>query len=191
MKSPLDPRAPGRVPVPPFLLLVLLAAPGCLMQPSFSAKTTTADGVLIEVPLTMSPPVIKDDAITVNKVVFTPWTVDKEKNIKGLALAFQLAFAKGQKPVSVQVDDVSDEPILNVFNDPKPVLTDKAHWNAVTVPHNPADEYAKWMLNLDNTIKVYRFTVKMADGSTHVLRYPIYVPSNMKAFMRSQLGVTT
>jgi hypothetical protein len=126
----------------------------------------------------------------VNKVVFTPWTVDKEKNIKGLALAFQLAFAKGQSPVSVQVDDVSDEPILNVFNDPKPVLTDKRHWNGLTKPHNPADEYTKWMLNLDNTIKVYRFTVKLADGSTHVLRYPIYVPANMKAFMRTQLGVT-
>ncbi len=158
------------------------------MQPSFSAKTTTADGVVIEVPMSRTPLVIEDDAISVKRVLFTPVKVDK---VSEITILFQLEFQKGLKPVLITVDDVSDDPILNVMTVKDPPLSDKNHWNAASPPHNPADEYAKWMLTLDNTIKVYRFTVKLADGTTHVLRYPVYVPGMMKGYMRAQMGVTT
>jgi hypothetical protein len=158
------------------------------MQPSFSAKTTTADGVVIEVPMSRTPLVIEDDDLKVNRVLFTPVKVDKAF---ALTILFQLEFHKGQKPVLITVDDVSDEPILNVLTVKDPPLTDQNHWNAASPPHNPADEYAKWMLTLDTTIKVYRFTVKLNNGTTHVLYYPVYVPGMMKNVMRAQMGVTT
>jgi len=36
---------------------------------------------------------------------------------------------------------------------------------------------------------VYRFTVLLKDGTTHVLLRPIFVPAPMKDFIRSQLGI--
>ncbi len=188
---PSNPGPVSRRPHPRLAILaaaVLLGAPGCLMQPSFSAKTTTADGVVIEVPMSRTPLVIEDDEMKVNRVLFTPVKVDKAF---ALAILFQVEFQKGLKPVLATVDDVSDEPILNVLTVKDPPLTDKNHWNAASPPHNPADEYAKWMLTLDTTIKVYRFTVKLSDGTTHVLYYPVYVPGMMKNVMRAQMGVTT
>lgn len=160
------------------------------MQPSYSAKTTTADGVLVEVPLTADPQVVSDDAMNIKKLVLTPIPLDKEGKIRGLALGIQIVFEKGVTPVSIQVDDVSDEPILMVTTDLHPKLTAERHWNVLTAPHSPLDEYAKWVMTLDNTIRVYRFTVKLADGSTHVLRYPIFVPQRGKAIIRYELGVT-
>jgi len=187
MNPPLIPRTASRGLVALLAAAAALGLVGCLMRPSFAAKITTADGVLIEVPLSTQMPEVSDDAMTVNKLLFTPWTMDKSK---GLAIAFQVAFKAGAKPVTIAVDDVSDEPILNVYTDRAPVLSSKGNWNAVTPPHNPADEYAKWIMTLDNTIKVYRFTVKLADGTTHVLRYAIFVAGPIKGYMRSQLGVT-
>jgi hypothetical protein len=160
------------------------------MQPSFSAKTTTADGVMVEVPLTPNPQVVEDDVMSVRKLVLTPVPLDREGKTRGLALAIQIVFAKGKTPLSILVDDVSDEPILSIVNDPHPKLNDEHHWNMLTAPHSPVDEYAKWVMTLDNTIRVYRFTVKLADGSTHVLRYPIFIPTRGKAIIRYELGVT-
>lgn len=160
------------------------------MQPSFSVKTTTGDGVLMEVPLTSEPQVVADDVMNVKKLVLTPMPIDKEGKIRGLALAIQIVFVKGATPVFIQVDDVSDEPILRVATDPHPTLTKENHWNTLTAPHSPMDEYSKWVMTLDNTIRVIRFTVKLADGSTHVLRYPIFVPQRGKAIIRYELGVT-
>jgi hypothetical protein len=157
------------------------------MQASYAVKMTTADGTDVEVPLSAGSPEIGDDAIDIVKLQFTPWPMDKGK---GMAIGFDVLFKSGAKPVAIAVDDVSDEPILSVYTDKEPKLTPKHHWIAVSPAHNAADEYAKWLLTLDNSIKVYRFTIKLADGSTHVLRYPLFVPAQMKGFMRTELGVT-
>ena len=36
---------------------------------------------------------------------------------------------------------------------------------------------------------VFRFTVKLTDGTTHVLRLPIVMPVNTKAVFRNELGI--
>jgi hypothetical protein len=163
-----------------------LAAAGCLLQASYSANVTTADGVQIEVPLSLGKADIEDGVVSVKNFQFTPWKIEKGK---GLAFAFQLEFKEGAKPVSVAVDDITDLPILSVYTDNAPLLLKKTIWSGVSPAHSAADEYVKWIMTLDNTVKVYRFTVKLADGTTHVLRFPIFVPANMKGFMRAQLGV--
>jgi hypothetical protein len=168
------------------LAAALLGAGGCLMRPTYSVNFTTADGVQMEVPLSVAKVDVGDDQVSVKNFQFTPWRIDKGK---GLAFTFQLVFAKGYKPVSIVVDDVSDTPILSVYTDDKPVLLKDGVWSGLSPAHSPADEYVKWVSTLDNTVKVYRFTVKLTDGTTHVLRFPIFVPSVMKAFIRSQLGI--
>jgi len=173
--------------LPGVVAAVSVAVAGCLMQPSYSAKVTTADGALIEVPLSTGRMDIRDDEISVKVFQFLPWTIEKDK---GLAYAFQLEFKAGSKPVAVSVDDVSDTPILSIYTDNAPVLHKNNIWAGISPPHRATEDTVKWILNMDNTVKVYRFTVKLADGTTHVLRYPIFAPAYMKAFMRGQLGVT-
>jgi len=148
-----------------------LVVTGCLMRANFSANVTTADGVQMEVPLNTAPAKVEDDAMIVKRFQFAPWAMGTGK---GLAFAFQLEF--------------SDTPILSIYTDKAPILI-KDVWNGVSIAHNPADEYVKWIMTLENNVKVYRFTVRLKDGTTHVLRYPIFAPANMKAFMRTQLGV--
>ena len=162
-----------------------LVVTGCLMRANFSANVTTADGVQMEVPLNTAPAKVEDDAMIVKRFQFAPWAMGTGK---GLAFAFQLEFKHGARPVEITVDDVSDTPILSIYTDKAPILI-KDVWNGVSIAHNPADEYVKWIMTLENNVKVYRFTVRRKDGTTHVLRYPIFAPANMKAFMRTQLGV--
>jgi hypothetical protein len=164
-----------------------IGAAGCLLQASFAAKVTTADGVEIEVPLSTAVTEISDGPVKIKNFRFMPMKMEVGN---GIVFAFQLNFEQGAKPASITVDDITDDPILNVYNDNAPVLTKGNNWNAVSHAHSPADEYAKWLMTLDNTVKVYRFTVKMADGTTRILRYPVFVPAQLKKFVRAQLGVT-
>ena len=156
------------------------------MQASYSANVTTADGVQIEVPLSREPIVIEDSAVSIKRFLYQPLPLDKGK---GLAFAFMLEFKGGAKPVAIEVDDVSDMPILSVHTDNAPKLSNKNEWSAGTAPRPATDDLVKWLMTLENSVKVYRFTVKLADGTTHVLRYPVFAPGPMKAYMRSQLGL--
>jgi hypothetical protein len=183
---------PMRIPcavfrsLPGALAAVSLGVTGCLIQGNYSAKVTTADGVQIDVPLSREPVVVDDGTVSVKKFLFQPLPMDKGK---GLALAFMLEFKQGAKPVAIQVDDISDTPILSVHTDNAPALSNKNMWSAGTPPRGSADDLVKWIMTLENTVKAYRFTVRLADGTTHVLRYPIFAPAPMKAYMRAQLGV--
>jgi hypothetical protein len=179
------PSAVSRI-LPGALAAVSLAMAGCLLQANYSASVTTADGVQIEVPLSRDPVVIDDGTVSVKRFQFAPLPLDKGK---GLGFAFMLGFKEGTRPVAIAVDDVSDTPILSVYTDNAPKLSNKNTWSGGSPPRAPADDLVKWLMTLENCVKVYRFTVKLADGTTHVLRYPIFAPAAMKAYMRAQLGV--
>lgn len=177
--------APSRK-LPGALAAVSLGVSGCLMQAHYSANVTTADGVQIEVPLSREAVVVDDGTVSVKIFQFKPLPMEKGK---GLAFAFMLGFKEGAKPLAIEVDDVSDTPILNVLTDNAPKMGKKNTWSEGTSPRAPTDDLVKWLLTLENSVKVYRFTVKLADGTTHVLRYPVFAPAPMKAYMRAQLGV--
>jgi hypothetical protein len=167
---------------------LLLGAGGCLMQPDYAVSVTTADGVKIDVPLTfaMKKIDVADDAIALRSFQFVPLKMEEGK---GIGFAFALEFKNGSRPVTITVDDVSEEPILSIYANNDPKLKQGAPiWVAVSKAFHPADEHAKWIMTLDNGVKVYRFTVKLADGSTHVLRFPIFVTGAFKTFLRAELG---
>jgi hypothetical protein len=159
------------------------------MQPDVSVTAMMADGNRIEVPLTTQPPVVTDGTITIPMFRFAPWDMGKDKP-KTLVFTFIVQFKEGAVPTSILVEDFTEMPILQIFRDDHP-KTQKNAWGAVSATYAPQDEHVKWVLTLDNNVRVYRFTVKLADGSTHVLLKPVFVPSNMKMFMRSQLGITS
>jgi hypothetical protein len=179
---------PIRASLIPVLASLLLAASGCLMQPNVSVRVTVADGSTMDVPLTQAPAPVTDGVVTVKNFQFAPWDMGKDKP-KAITFTFVVGFAEGAEPASVVVDDFTEQPILEIFADKNAHVVKDHLWGAVTLPFAPQDEHVKWVLNLDNNVRVYRFTIKLRDGTTHVLLRPIFVPAQMKDFMRTQLGV--
>jgi len=167
------------------LAALLLCGAGCL-QGSYFMKVTTADGVTIDVPVEKTAIRVADEAIAVKGLQFAPSTAEDDK---GITYSFDLEFLNGSRPAEIAVDDVTDEPIMRLYTDSAPKLTGGAHWVASTSPFNAADEHVKWIMTLDSGPRVYRFTVRLADGSTHVLRYPVIVSNTTKESDRDALGI--
>lgn len=166
---------------------IALAFSGCSMQPDYSVKITTGDNVEMEVPITSSPVLnTGDEAVRVVDFRFVPLSKDQ---VKAMGYLFDLKFLAGNRPTSVVVDDVSDQPILGVIDDPTPKLSNTDHWVGSSPPYNPADEHVNWVSLLDNGVRVFRFTVKLKDGTTHVFRLPLLMPANTKQMFRNQLGI--
>jgi hypothetical protein len=166
---------------------IALACAGCLMQPSYSVKVTTADGVDLEVPLSMKWEInTADDAVAVRNFRLGPRAKDQQK---AMGYFFELEFLKDSRPVSVVVDDDSDAPILGIIADNAPKIVGKGMWAGTSPPYNPNDEHMAWIQTLDNSVRVFRFTVVLTDGTTHVLRMPFFVPGPTKQMFRAELGL--
>ncbi|HEY4990171.1 MAG TPA: hypothetical protein VII09_10210 [Opitutaceae bacterium] len=192
MRLPLK-TLPGKEGAPPvlvvFVALASLALSGCVMQPDVSATALTADGEKIEVPLTTQPVPVTDGTITIPLFRFAPWDMGKDKP-KALVFNFIVEFKPGSVPTSILIEDFTEMPILQIYRDDKPKLL-RNTWGAVSATFAPQDEHVKWVLTLDNNVRVYRFTIKLTDGTTHVLLKPVFVPGNMKQYMRAELGLTS
>jgi hypothetical protein len=168
------------------LVALLLSAAGCSLQPSYSIKVTTADGVDIEVPLTSNPIITtSDEVISVASFRYVPLMKDA---VTALGYYFELQFKKGAVPASVVIDDVTDLPIEGLIVDKAAKLVRTDRWMGETQPYKPADPHVNWVESLDNGIRVYRITVILKDGATHVLRLPILMPASTKAIFRAELG---
>ena len=164
-----------------------LVCGGCLMQASYSVKVTSADGVDMEVPLSMKWELnTGDDAVAVRNFRLVPLIKDLDK---AMGYFFELEFLKGARPVSIVVDDDSEAPILGLIVDKSPKLVRTNFWQAASPPYNPNDEHMTWVQTLDNSVRVFRFTVVLTDGTTHVLRMPFFVPGPTKQMFRAELGL--
>lgn len=168
-------------------LAAALMMGGCLLKPDFSVVVTSADGVQMEVPLSSAPIQAEDGPVKLLNLQFAPWKMEKGT---GIAFSMGLEFKNGAKPTSILLEEDTEEPILPLLTDNNPKLGKGDRWLGVSQAFYPTDEHVNWVMTLDNGVRVYRVTVKLADGTTHVLRTPIFVPAASKAFMRTQLGVS-
>jgi hypothetical protein len=164
----------------------LILAGGCLMQPTWDATATTEDGVVVNVPLSNSKTDVIDGDVEVNLLQFLPLT-GKDGN-KRLSVIFQVMFHHGAKPSSIVVTDVTEAPVLTVFGDYSPKLDAKGLWRGATEPLSPSNALLKFLTNIDNSIRIYRFTVKLADGTVQKLNVPMLVPGFYKEFMLKEAG---
>jgi len=169
------------------LSLVLLAESGCVMQPNISLSVTTADGEHLDVPLNTAAAPATDGTVTVKVFQFSPWDVPGKP--RELAFSFIAEFEAGAQLKAVVIDDVTDSPIERIYDDPSAKLTKNNVWGAVSKPFAPQDEHVNWILTVENSIRIFRFTFTLADGSVHKILKPLFVPSNVKDFMRTQLGL--
>jgi hypothetical protein len=167
------------------LASIMLPA-GCLMHPTWDATATTADGVVVEMPVSSFKIDVTDDVVEVVKLQFLPLT--GKDGAKRLALIFEAVFHGGAKPTSIVITDVTEAPILTVYGDYSPKLLENNHWRGATEPLNPSNALLKFLTNIDNSIRLYRFTVKLTDGTTHVLNVPMLVPGFYKEFILKEAG---
>jgi hypothetical protein len=170
------------------LALALAGIAGCVVRQDVSIRVTTADNQVIDLPLTTAPGPMGDGVVTVESLQLAPWDVDKEKGkAKTLAFTFVVQFKEGSKPARISIEDVTEAPILPIFEDKSPKIVKNNLWGAVSSPVLPHDEHVNWLMTLDNSVRVYRFTVRLADGTTHVVYKPIFLSSQMKNYIRSIL----
>jgi|HubBroStandDraft_1064217.scaffolds.fasta_scaffold37519_2 hypothetical protein len=170
--------------------LAAIGLAGCLMQPDIAMSVTTADGQTLQVPFSGPPVPVTDGKVTVNSIQFAPWELDADKKAKTLAFSFLLQFAQGAEPAKILVEDDTEEPILSIFEDDHPQIVKNNLWAGVSRPFAPSDEHVNWVLNLDNNVRIYRVTVTLKDGTTHVLLKPVLIPATMKSYMRRRLETT-
>jgi hypothetical protein len=166
-------------------LAALLGASGCVVEQNYDARVTTADGEVIDVPLAPHPVNVTDGVVTVFLFQYAPVTLPD--GAKRLEIKFDAGFKNGAKPAAIVVRDVSEAPVMTLVDVRDPAL-DGFVWRGKTAPLGPADDFIKFMTNIDNSIRVYRFTFTLVDGSVHVLTLPIMVPGFLKEGIEKNLS---
>jgi hypothetical protein len=88
----------------------------------------------------------------------------------------------GSVPASVTIEDVSDSKAVIMVQDQQPVLKEQVwHHECPSIGIN--DPSVAWMHDIDDSFRVYRFTVVLRDGQKVVLHYastyPGYVKTNL------------
>jgi hypothetical protein len=172
------------------LALAALWHSGCQMTPDYAMSVTSADGVKLQVPFNGPPVPVTDGVVTVNAIQFAPWELDANNKAKTLAFSFLIGFKPGAVPERILIEDDTESPILQLFEDDHAKIVKNNLWAGVSKPFAPSDEHVNWVLDLDNNVRVYRVTVTLKDGTTHVLYKPVLIPAAMKQFMRSRLEST-
>jgi hypothetical protein len=167
-----------------------LALSGCVMQQDIAAKVTTADGETVELALNTPPEPPTDGVVTVETFQFGPWEMGPDKP-RALVATFVVKFAPGAVPDHVTIDDVTDTPILRMFEDAHPVVRKDGLWGSLTKPFAPQDEHVNWVLTMDNSIRVYRFNIFLKDGTKHSVLKPMFAPIQLKNVAKRQLGLTS
>jgi len=86
------------------------------------------------------------------------------------------------------VEDVTEEHPTLMVEDLEAKLT-KQKWAATSHPFNGEDPAMVWVANLDNSMRIFRFTIAKADGTKTVLDQGWMVPGWAKVPMRRALGL--
>ncbi|HVU25114.1 MAG TPA: hypothetical protein VHE13_13385 [Opitutus sp.] len=112
-----------------------------------------------------------------------------DPNPKDKTLIYLLRFfvAKGESLGSVKVEDVSDETPFVLVEDAHPEIKN-GEWRGVSRAYKLEDPEMRWVGYLDQSFRVYRFTVTLGDGRTVVLHEGVMIPGFGKAMLRRVLG---
>lgn len=167
-------------------LLALLGAAGCAVGGSFDSRITTAEGDVVDVPLTLKPVDISDGTVRVNFFEYVPAVLTDGTNRLRIRCAADIS--GGVRPSEVLVRDVTDAPIITLFDDRAPALLGGKRWTAQTAPLGPSDDIIRWLADIETSIRIYRFTFTFADGSVRVLTVPVIIPAALKEAMRKKIS---
>jgi hypothetical protein len=166
-------------------LALLLGAAGCTVEQNYDAKITTAEGDTVLVPMAVHDTSVSDGVVKVQRFQYLPVTLPD--GAKELQIGCEAVFTGNARPASIVVTDVTEAPILTVFDDRAPKMALGNHWVGLTAPLGPSDDLISFLSDIDNSIRIYRCRFTLTDGSTHVLSVPVIMPGVLKAVIRSRL----
>jgi hypothetical protein len=166
------------------VLLLPLAACSVPMTSSNTYLVPIANGETMEISIKNGGLVLAEqDGIHILQVALNP-----SSNKKDVVYTFEFSAKNGLVPTHVLIEDLTETPIKVVADDPAPKLKD-GHWKLDTPVLDPKDPTFEWLVQLDDTIRVYRFTITLADGRQVVLRQPQMFPVFMKQLIRVMTGI--
>lgn len=175
------PRLPGLVLAAG---LLCLGFAGCVVAPSVAMVQTIAGGESFEVKLDskgVERAEDKDAKVTIAGII-----IDSPSKKAGYNAEIQIK--SGFVPTHIVMEDISEDPVVMVLNDEHPVVTAEHLWKAVSTYRELDDSRFKWLMPLDNSVRVYRFTITTEDGRTLVYRQAAFYTSYVKEAIRRQLG---
>jgi len=163
--------------------LILLALAGCTGVADFNYITTVSGGERIEVPITRGMPAPgRADGLTVTTAMFFVHPAGRKPS-----LAFEFVSDRPREIKSVRIEDVSESVPVLVLEDPEAKLTGQ-RWRGITAPFTSVTPPVEWLAYLDDTNRVYRFTVIDADGRRIVMHQLARFPGWMKGGIRQLLA---
>lgn len=143
-------------------------------------------GERIEFPLVRGmPEPAKSGAITIAAATLIP---DQKEDKKQAVYLFAMLDESPQPPKSVRIEDVSDDIARVLLEDPNPTLN-KHRWVGHSREFTGNDAELNWVTYLDDSLRVFRFTITSASGEKIVLHQGWMVPAMMKAAMRKTLDI--
>jgi hypothetical protein len=170
---------------PAFLLaaLVALGLAGCATEVNYT--TGTSDGQRLTFRM------INGQIQHASEAGIQTDTPRLDPNPKEKTMVYLVRFIDhkdGPPPRSVKVEDVSaEEPPVLLVEDTHPQLI-HGEWRGASRPFTFEEPAMKWLTYLDQSFRVYRFTIVLADGRTIVLHEGLMVPGFGKAMIRKLLG---
>ncbi len=184
MRIPQTPPMLSRLYLVVSTTLILFIA-GCATEQVMTGKFHLADGQTLEMDFVNGvPPAAKNDEIEINSAGFfaNPAT-------KNLIFAFKFREKKEREVKSVKVEDVTDPQSKLLVEDNKPEL-DAAHdWKGVSKFVTVDDPYVKWIMYIDNTVRVFKFTIVTKDDRQFVMYQAASFPPFYKEMVRRSLGM--
>jgi predicted GH43/DUF377 family glycosyl hydrolase len=165
-----------------FLALLLVGLSGCASQTP-SVRLLTSGGEKITVDLSRKGAVGPENKdLNVLGAAFLASPQQK----KGI-YAFALQLKSDVVLRGVKVEDVTETKARLMVDDTSPKVTGRK-WTWSSPPVAPDDSSLAWVQNIDESFRVYRFTIVLADGRQIVMHHTGYYPPFVKARMRVDLG---
>ena len=123
--------------------------------------------------------------VTVRHAGLIPNPNPDDKNLKYL---FDLEDKNPVPAKAIVVEDVTDDHAIPMVEDLAPKFTG-GRWFGMSRLFTAEDPALGWVEHLDNSTRVFRFTVTAADGSKFTLDQAWIVPGWAKMGMRKALGM--
>ena len=162
--------------------LVLLA--GCMMQPTVSMELTINGGEKYEVQFGNKGIVKTEDSIV--RIDIAGLVVDAASQKSSNAAEI---FFKGKAaPKTIMMEDITDDHPVRLIYDDHPTLNANHAWKQTSSYKDLADERFTWLTVIDNSVRVYRFTVVTDDGESHEYRQATMYASYAKEAIRKAMG---
>lgn len=90
--------------------------------------------------------------------------------------------------ISMKVEDVTDDNVVLLVDDRSPKLAGRI-WRWATPLQSPDEKTLRWIQEIDDSFRVYRFTIALSDGRQLVLHHAAFYPAFAKEHMKFELGL--